>query len=563
MAESETMIARFDGDYSGLQKATEKAGQVVDGLAKRIGQSSSTISNTTNRIGLGFKALGGLIRSVTPFLDDATASMIHFGTLAADSLKNAFDAVSKFSGFLRGGLFLALAAVAAGIGYFAGKMLSGAAATEKAFAALERYNKAMRASNVALKAASDSWDTYTEDIKKAEQEFKLFGDEDEYLSAKLQATKKAIIGNDTSLVQLIDTQSQLESKIKSTMQAQDDLRASWDATVAARKVDMYESFLHWKTMGELESTIATLSLAYETNAAKIRTLTEAEAILREEHQRTKAIIGQRATAGKGNFAEMALPQGIVDSITEATEAYNILDGRVAKSRMNMQNQMLDFVASLAPTIEAVGMQFTQLWSTFSQGFGDAVARALVYGDDFGKAMKDLGKQLLSTLVSFLIQTVINTLLYGVLATLIQGGLAAGRIALQASIASAAAYAAAIETFGIAGFAAGPGLALAAAAGTAAAAQQGFGIGRAAAAGLGPMAVAGVGAFAEGGLITSPTLALVGEKGDELVLPLDRVKDILGDRGVTQVNVVLDDRTIAQAVVPWIPGIVHAKGVKGI
>lgn len=561
MAETTTMIARFDGDITGLQKANAKANQIVDGFAKNTATASKSVEKTTNRIGLGFKAIGGMIRSVTPFLDDATASMVYFGTMATDAIKNAFDAVSKFAGFLKGGLFLAAAAAAAGLGYYLGRVIAGTAATEKALAAIYRVTAGLKANREALKGIGDGWDSYTISIDKAKSSFALFGDVQEYNNSILEASKKQAL-------LLYDSQQKLVSVYESQTRRLADLQGKMAEARAALVAFDAE-------YGRFGATNTILE-------GKLKTLSDQEATLRkEQEQRANIIQGMtkdlealiiqinnaisaqnRMAAAKREAPTMQLPQIITDQIKGAMAAYDVLDARVDKSRLAMQNQMLDFVASLQPTIEAVGLQFTQLWTSFSQGFGDAVARAIVYGDDFGKAMQELGKQLLSTLISFLIQTVINTLLYGVLATLIQGGLAAGRIALQASIASAAAYAAAIETFGLFGFAAGPGLAAAAAAGTAAAAHTGFGIGRAATAGLGSMAVAGVG-LAEGGLVTAPTLALVGESGDEAVVPLERIRELFGERGVTHINISLDDRVIAQAVVPWIPGIVHAKGVKGI
>jgi len=561
MADQTTLVAKFDGDVTGLQASTTKATALVDKFGKTTAATSSSVSKATNTIGLGFKALGGIIRSVTPFLGEAAQEFVMFGAMAVDGVKNAFDAVSKFAGFLKGGLYLGLAAAAAAVGYYAGRMLSGAAATEKALAAQERYNRVMRSSNEAVKAASTSWDLHVEELKRAEQAYLLFGDSAAYFAAKLETTKKAIIGNDTSITALIDKQADLEKQIVSNMQAQEKLNAAWARQVAAGRAGMIESRLHELALAKLQAAAANLSTAYGTNEAKIRALKEAEDALRASYTATTQSVEELAVAESNRKAAPPIMVGEA-GITAALEAYNVLDARIDKSRAAMQGQMLDFVASLAPSIEAVGLQFANLWTSFSQGFGDAVGRAIVYGDDFAKAMQDLGKQLLSTLISFLIQTVINTLLYGVLATLIQGGLAAGRIALQASIASAAAYAAAIESFGLFGFALGPGLAAAAASGTAAAANVGFGIGKAGSAGLGGMAVAGIG-MAEGGLVTGPTMALIGEKGDEAVIPLDRIRDLFGERGVTEVNIVLDDRLIAQAVVPWIPAVVHAKGVKGI
>ena len=555
-----TLIARFDGDISGLQASTVKAGAVVDGFGKKVDSTSKNVSKSTNTIGLGFKALGGMIRSVVPFLDDATASLVMFGSMAMDSLKNAFDAISKFAGFVQGGLVIALAAAAAAFGYMLGRMIAGTDATQKALAALYRVTAETKKTNEALKGVAQSWETYEKAIKDATLAYQLFGTAQALASTQVDAAKKAIV----------DVARSLEEENELLAEGQTRL----DEIRMARQKLVEQERLSDEIHGHMSETDGILHAQMEKLTAEETALASAqlrrEIIIRsltaDQEELTAAI-----NAGAGAIADYevaseqkkAEPTEIkMDLPTQVGNSLELL-GKIDSRRQQMQDSLMDFVASLYPTIEAVGMQFASLWTSFSQGFGDAVARAIVYGDDFGKAMQELGKQLLSTLISFLIQTVLNTLLYGILATLITGGLASGRIALQASIASAAAFAAAIETYGIAGFAAGPGLAVAAAAGTVAAATKGFGIGRAGSAGLGPLAVAGVGAFAEGGLITAPMLALIGEKGDEAVVPLDRLESMMRGGGTTQVFISLDDRTIAQAVVPWIPGIVHAKGVKGI
>ena len=60
-----------------------------------------------------------------------------------------------------------------------------------------------------------------------------------------------------------------------------------------------------------------------------------------------------------------------------------------------------------------------------------------------------------------------------------------------------------------------------------------------------------GAFARGGLVTRPTLALVGERGPELIVPWDRVADMANGSEQT-INVYQDGRLTARSIVRHLP-----------
>lgn len=77
------------------------------------------------------------------------------------------------------------------------------------------------------------------------------------------------------------------------------------------------------------------------------------------------------------------------------------------------------------------------------------------------------------------------------------------------------------------------------------------------------------AFADGGIVTGPTMGLVGEAGSsEAVIPLNKrgasfMRDALGGGrggGSTTVVVELDKRTIARAVFDEMPSVMHVRGV---
>jgi hypothetical protein len=73
-------------------------------------------------------------------------------------------------------------------------------------------------------------------------------------------------------------------------------------------------------------------------------------------------------------------------------------------------------------------------------------------------------------------------------------------------------------------------------------------------GLAIAAASGLMELAEGGIVTGPTMALIGEKGPEAVIPLNQINNIMGGGGNQRngpmqqtVIVELDGRTIARSV----------------
>ena len=69
-------------------------------------------------------------------------------------------------------------------------------------------------------------------------------------------------------------------------------------------------------------------------------------------------------------------------------------------------------------------------------------------------------------------------------------------------------------------------------------------------------------FAEGGIVTRPTLALIGEAGDEAVVPLDRAGDLLSANGRPMVvNLYVGDDLVARAIAPALMDQLHLQGVR--
>lgn len=78
--------------------------------------------------------------------------------------------------------------------------------------------------------------------------------------------------------------------------------------------------------------------------------------------------------------------------------------------------------------------------------------------------------------------------------------------------------------------------------------------------VGALALSGAVKFANGGLVTGPTLGLVGEAGPEMIVPLDRVGEMFGGgAGTIIVPVQIDGREIARATVDHVPDALRRRG----
>lgn len=78
------------------------------------------------------------------------------------------------------------------------------------------------------------------------------------------------------------------------------------------------------------------------------------------------------------------------------------------------------------------------------------------------------------------------------------------------------------------------------------------------------ALAAVPAFGDGGMVFGPTLALVGEKGPEIIAPLDKVGNLGGGGGQTQtINVRIGDEVVMRAVARGLPRYLELRGVRAV
>jgi hypothetical protein len=80
-----------------------------------------------------------------------------------------------------------------------------------------------------------------------------------------------------------------------------------------------------------------------------------------------------------------------------------------------------------------------------------------------------------------------------------------------------------------------------------------------AAAIATIAAFSFGAFAEGGVVTKPTMALMGEAGPEAIIPLSKLGQ-MGGGGQATIIVELDGRTIARSVFDHMPSVMRVRGV---
>lgn len=209
-----------------------------------------------------------------------------------------------------------------------------------------------------------------------------------------------------------------------------------------------------------------------------------------------------------------------------------------------------WLATSQDVIANVQLAAIDFLESFSAGFGDAIARIVVFQEDFKEVFKSFLKGLLAQVISTLAQIVVQWLL----STILQATIGtAGHIqrvgqALQMIFLNTWASIAAIPIVG-------PAIAPGAAAGALAASSTAS----IAAAALGP-AVGGAGSLSleSGGLTTADGLAFL--HAGEVVATPDEVKDAMSGRpNMLTINLHMDGRLVARTILPHIPTEVNMRG----
>jgi len=228
--------------------------------------------------------------------------------------------------------------------------------------------------------------------------------------------------------------------------------------------------------------------------------------------------------------------GAVDNLTDSVDDLNVAAEKSLGVWGRWAREMYDKLTIFSEFAFDTMQQF-------SAGVGQAVGRALVFAEDFGEAITNVFKQIASSIIATLVDLGIQFLLHKIF--MIATGKAQALALISAKAAETfatvfTAYVAANPFFGAAY--AGPPAAAAAAALTAGA--------------------LGLLTFAEGGIVTGPTLAMVGDNPGrtEAIIPIEKLPKLMeGFRGGNVVTILeMDGRTLAEVVMRNESGVRRAK-----
>lgn len=249
------------------------------------------------------------------------------------------------------------------------------------------------------------------------------------------------------------------------------------------------------------------------NAALFKTSAELETYLGllQEELSVKKEIKLQTMVEKERMADIAVPEGmgldIIKLKTEEIQARQMIPPTFGE---DLRALYLEHIQT--PTEEMLDVSLSAM-QTFAQGVGDAFANAIVYGESLSAAFSSLMKRIAADIIAGLVKIGVQQLLSSILGKAVLASDTSARLAANAAVTFAGVTAWAAPMLG-------PG-ALAVAKATTAAMLTGAVAAGAAGGALGKTLVTatGVTPMAKGGIVTSPTIALIGEAGPEAVVPL--------------------------------------------
>lgn len=245
----------------------------------------------------------------------------------------------------------------------------------------------------------------------------------------------------------------------------------------------------------------------------------------------------------------------------------------------------ELAGQMGSTSRQVSTTIMSVWSSASSSISSAIATDIVKANDWKQTLDNMAISVLSTFINLGIQLVAQKAMELAMRTGLNAAILAGEAATAVGVVSiwTSASAAVMGALGamtgaIALFFTGTLIPMFVAVGTAVMTFLSamassltlsiFGapfsvpvwaaVGLVAAA-IGAISAFAFGAFAEGGIITKPTMALMGEAGPEAVIPLSKLGQLNGG-GQTTVVVELDGRTIAKSVFDHMPSVMRVRGM---
>lgn len=254
---------------------------------------------------------------------------------------------------------------------------------------------------------------------------------------------------------------------------------------------------------DTERELALLDFKHEQELEKLLELGEGNAEIQEamrvleleRDEEARAIIAERDEERIANIIENN--EQILNNTSSLTEA--------------MGATWQNFALKSENTMKKLGKLSLNIFNQIKAGIGNAFADAILSGKSLVASFEGLLLQVTRSIISMLIQIGIQRLIAFFLTKSVNAAEATARMSVLFAETFAGAFAATAAIPFV-----GPGLAPAAAS----AALSAVTVGSVAAAGVGAAVGASAGALAEGGIVTEPMIALIGEAGPEKVTPLE-------------------------------------------
>ncbi|MEG0798695.1 MAG: tape measure protein [Acidaminococcaceae bacterium] len=276
--------------------------------------------------------------------------------------------------------------------------------------------------------------------------------------------------------------------------------------------------------GDAEAIASAKAMLEERKNAEIAAAQAAADAKKEIDRQTTDDLMANATQLQTFKAEIdeAMKQGDYERFMQSMTDENVAFAAQMAEKQSVMQQYYDWRMEAEQSFMSFQLQAAEQLKT---SLGQAAAQALVYGKSFKTALKDMGKQIVAMYIQWEVEKIAAAALSKTLMKQETATVAAQGAAMAASLAPAA-WAKLVLSPGSAALATGL-----LTAGMTAAAGIGASIGGlAGAAGAG---AGGVPQMASGGIVTGPTLAMIGEGRDnEAVIPLRRgiLSELLGDGG---------------------------------
>ena len=222
--------------------------------------------------------------------------------------------------------------------------------------------------------------------------------------------------------------------------------------------------------------------------------------------------------------------------------------REAQAEFNVASRELwsQWAAQASDIVGQISISSLQFFQSFTSGFGDAISRVIVFGEDFASAMTKLFQSMAALVIRTLVKMLVEAAVAKVAVRLIEKTVHASRMAAASQLVHMAAFASAVGTPFVGPFIA-PGVAAsavtAAIAGSAASAAKGA-----------AASVLNVEGASEGGFVTST--GLVNVHAGELIGTPDRIQQLTGGMGDQTIILNLDGRQLARSTVKNLPETVN-------